>query len=159
MLQQPLSNLELEKYLLPFKNLEFRMIFFNDINNFDSQQKLFEEEQFIILVFSQESGQNHFTTMISRNKGVIEFFDSFGNLGYNKEVIDWSKTQPWIKKLIINKQQLQHFDSNSCGIFVISRQFAMNTSIAQYIKLWSKNHKLNETKLMKMYSILAVFER
>lgn len=157
MLKHELSSLELEHHLKPFITKEFRLIFDSDLANLETQEDLFHDEYFAILVIQNSDKSNHFTVLINHDEGEIEFFDSLAH--NNKLLLDYKKKNPWLKKLVVNKKQLQDKDAISCGIWCISRVQALNTDLKNYQKLWKKSTADNEKRLYYTYSIFDLIGR
>lgn len=154
-----LSNLELEHHLKPLVSKEFRLIFDTDLHLIKSQEELFHDEYFCVLVIQNGNGSNHFTLLISRDDGEVEFFDSLALKEHNDLLKAYKRKNKWLKKLVVNTRQLQETTAVSCGAWIISRCLALKTELKDYLKLWKKNQKDNEKRLYNLYSIFDIAGR
>jgi len=107
---------------------------YDDLKNLNSIDDVLprEKDAVILYVRNENSNIGHWT-VLSRIGDVVEYFDSYGEMPQNKDVINLVRKSGY--KLIINKKRFQKLQM-TCGFHCIFRVFCLlykNMNLNDYI--------------------------
>lgn len=144
----PYSNFDLEQLLKSRLNKKKLRIFSKDDFENMTLKKMFGKENFIVIFLQNENTNiGHWITLIWRDKKEIEIFNSLGNSHDISFVID-RIIKDKMKPILANKQ-LQKFDTDNCGRFVILRILSRHKNINEFYKLF-KNRSLSPDEISEL---------
>lgn len=146
-----LNTLDIIKVMEPFqKNNVFAGVFASDC--LPNRVKL--PSAFIINTSPRNSLQGHWIGLYIDEFGVAEYFDSFGFPPHLQSILHFIRLHS--KKLIYNKNQIQHLSSVKCGkfaiVFILVKIY--KKSFSQLLKKFSSNLMINDLVIEQIFTHL-----
>lgn len=139
-----ITNKDLEKLCKKFFKLNFLGVYPSDV--LPNSKK--RENSIIYNLSAHDEKGTHFIAIIKHLRKII-YFDSFGNKCTNENILKYMKK--YQLPIIYNNNKIQHDESSLCGyycFYFLYVCFFKKQSLNYFVKKFSKNLILNETKLM-----------
>jgi len=140
-----ITNKNLEILCKKYLNKNFLGVFPSDVSP-NSKRK---ENSIVFNLSAHDEEGTHFVAVIKHINKII-YFDPFGKICNNEDIIKYMKK--YNLPIEFNETKIQSDTSSLCGYFCfyfLYNCFLQKKSLTFFIKKFSKNLILNDSKLMK----------